>query len=296
MNADAHHYEEERLAELDRYDLLDTPSEPNIDRITRITKNALDVPIAAVSLIDAHRQWFKSRQGLLAHETCKDQSFCNIAIKSAEPLVVEDATTDPRFKDNALVVGSPFIRAYCGAQLRTPEGYSLGALCAIDTKPRQFGAKHIALLTDLAAAVMSEFEALKIARIDGLTGALTRRAFREEAERALALSMRHRHALSCIVFDLDHFKAVNDAHGHAAGDRVLIDAVGVCQQRLRASDILGRVGGEEFAMMLPHTDAAGALKVAEQIRAALERQIIVLSTATLSVQRASASPHLIGGP
>src|SRR5262249_47638344 len=152
-----------------------TPSEPSFDRITRITKNALGVPMAAVSLVDGHRQWLKSRQGPLAHETCKSLSFCNVAIQLPEPLVVEDAARDERFKDNALVLGPPYIRAYLGAQLRTPDGYDLGALCAIDVKPRRFDAKDITLLKDLADMVMSEFEARKLARTDSLTGALTRR-------------------------------------------------------------------------------------------------------------------------
>jgi diguanylate cyclase (GGDEF)-like protein len=272
MDDDAHISEDERLAALARYDVMNTPSEPSFDRITRITKTALDVPMAGVGLIDGHRQWFKSRQGPLAHETCKRLSFCNIAIRMPEPLVIEDAPADARFKDHALVVGPPHIRAYAGAQLCTPDGYVLGALCAIDTRPRRFEAKHIALLKDLADMVMSELEAQKLARTDSLTGALTRSAFREEAERARALAGRHHHALSCIAIDLDHFKAINDAHGHAVGDRVLIETVEVCRDRLRSSDILGRIGGEEFAIVLPHTDASGALKIAEEIRAAIVQQ------------------------
>jgi diguanylate cyclase (GGDEF)-like protein len=169
------------------------------------------------------------------------------------------------------VLGPPYIRAYAGVQLRTPDGYNLGALCAIDTKPRCFEAKHIALLKDLADLVMSEFVALMQARTDSLTGALTRRAFRYEAERVIELSSRQRHPLSCTSFDLDHFKAINDAHGHAAGDRVLVEAALVCRERLRSSDIFGRLGGEEFTIILPYTVAAGALRVAEQIRTALER-------------------------
>src|SRR5262249_49080010 len=91
----------------------------------------------------------------------------------------------------------------------------------------------------------------------------------DEAERALALAIRHKHALSCIAFDLDHFKAINDAHGHAVGDEILVAATNASLARLRASDILGRVGGEEFAVVLPHTNAGGAMKAAEEIRAAI---------------------------
>lgn len=283
MTIDPNRLEDERLAALDEYDALDTPAEPSFDRITRITKNVLNVPMAAISLIDGHRQWLKSRQGPLEHETCKSESFCNVAIQQSEPLVIEDATADPRFTANRLVLGPPFIRAYVGAQLRTPEGFALGALCGIDTKPRRFEAKDIDLLRDLADMVVSEFEARKLARTDSLTGALTRRGFRDEAQRALALSSRYRHPFSCIALDLDHFKAINDRHGHAAGDVVLAETVQVCRERLRSSDIFGRIGGEEFAAVLPHTDAAGALRVAEEIRAALEQRKISLADTALNV-------------
>lgn len=284
--------EDERLAALDQYDVLDTPAEPSFDRITRITKNALGVPMAAVSLIDGHRQWLKARQGPLDQETCKDASFCNVAIQQSEPLIVEDAKADIRFKANKLVVGPPFIRAYAGAQLRTSAGHHLGALCAIDSNPRRFQAKEIDLLKDLAEMVMSEFEARRLARTDTLTGALTRRGFREEAERALALASRHRHPLSCVFLDIDHFKAVNDVHGHAVGDRVLVETVRVCRERLRSSDILGRLGGEEFAIVLPHADAASAFKVADDIRGALRERRIAAAEATVEI---SASFGIAGG-
>jgi len=269
MDPTAKDAEDERLAALARYDALDTPAEEAFDRITRIVKNALGVPMASVSLVDGHRQWLKSRQGPLGHEAGKDVAFCAVTIRLDAPLIVEDAATDPRFKDNPLVLGPPHIRAYAGAQLRTRDGFHLGALCAIDTQPRRFAPGQVALLEDLAAMVMEALEAQQLARIDCLTGALTRRAFRDEAERALALATRHHHALSCVAFDLDHFKAINDGHGHAAGDRVLIAAVEACRGRLRTSDIFGRIGGEEFAILLPHTDAAGARKAAEEMRTAI---------------------------
>ena len=260
--------ENERLAALEQYDVLDTPAGHSFDRITKIVVNALDVPLAAVTLIDGHRAWHKSRQGALPTEAPKVHSFCNIAIRDTEPLVVTDAAADDQFKENPYVLGPPHLRAYLGAQLCAPNGYKLGTLCAIDTKPRVFDARQVTLLKDLAAMVMSELEAHKLARTDSLTGILTRGAFRAEAERAIALATRHRHDLSCIIFDLDHFKSINDTHGHAVGDRVLIETVDIGRARLRTSDIFGRIGGEEFAVALPHTNGAGALAVAEGIRAA----------------------------
>jgi hypothetical protein len=110
-----------RLVALESYDILDTPGEEAFDRITRLARNVFSVPIAAVTFIDGHRQWFKSRQGVDEHQTCKADSFCNVAIRQNDVLVVPDALTDPRFAETGLVVGPPHIRFYAGAQLRSPE-------------------------------------------------------------------------------------------------------------------------------------------------------------------------------
>src|SRR5207244_1219672 len=96
-----------------------------------------------------HRQWLKSRQGSLDQQTCKNDSFCNVAIQMPEPLVVEDASTDPRFKDNVLVLQAPHIRFYAGVPLCTPAGHNIGALCVIDTAPRHMDDAQLALLRDL---------------------------------------------------------------------------------------------------------------------------------------------------
>jgi len=104
---------------------------------------------------------------------------------------------------------------------------------------------------------------------DSLTGALSRRAFREEGQRALELAKRHKHATSCVMLDLDHFKRINDTYGHGVGDLVLRTTVGVCREHVRAADLVGRVGGEEFVILLPHTAQPAALAVAEKLRLAL---------------------------
>lgn len=261
--------EDARLAALDRYDILDTPPEAAFDRITRMTKQIFGVPMATVTFIDGHRQWFKSKQGLSAAETCRKDAFCNLAIQLDEPLIVADTWTDERFSGNPFVEGTPHLRFYAGAQLRGPDGAAIGTLCAMDTQPRTFDAAQIALLDDLANTVMSELQLRLLAMRDSLTGALSRRAFREEAYRAVLLAVRHGYPLSCIVFDLDHFKAVNDENGHGVGDLVLKNCVGTCQSILRQSDSLGRIGGEEFALILPHANAAAAMRVAEKMRAAI---------------------------
>ena len=151
--------EQNRLAALQRYDVLDTPPEEAFDRIVDLATIIFDVPIALVSLVDRERQWFKACYGLDVRETSREVSFCAHAILSDKVMVVPDAAQDPRFRDNALVTGGPGIRFYAGAPLRTADGHNLGSLCIIDTKPRAaFTAAQQSILAGLAAQVVDELE------------------------------------------------------------------------------------------------------------------------------------------
>ncbi len=149
-------YEAERLAVLHELKLLDTEAEPVFDALTRTASALLDVPIAAVSLVDDKRQWFKSKTGVEVIETPREVAFCAHAILRDKPFVVPDAAADERFADNPLVTGPLGIRAYAGVPLLTAEGHAIGTLCAIDHKPRQFTAKQIQLLQDLATIANRE--------------------------------------------------------------------------------------------------------------------------------------------
>lgn len=267
-------HEQKRLAALDRYDILDTPTEEAFDRVVRLTRRMFDVPMSTVTFVDGHRQWFKAREGVADCETERGPAFCNVVVREDHPLVVLDTLADERFKTNPFVTGAPHLRFYAGVPLHSPDGYSVGTLCAMDTRPREFAPRDLETLSDLAQVVVSELELRLLATTDGLTGALMRRAFHQEGERAVSLAVRHRHSLSCIVFDLDHFKRINDAHGHAVGDRVLRETVATVRGQLRKSDLVGRIGGEEFAVVLAHTGRTAAMDVADKLRSAIARQRI----------------------
>jgi diguanylate cyclase (GGDEF)-like protein len=275
--------EEKRLEALDRYDLLDTPGEETFDRIARLAKKIFDVPTAFISLLDGHRQWFKTCEGFASGETPREQAFCNYTIQQERPLIIEDTTRDARFSSNPLVTSEPHVRFYAGAPLRSSDGYGLGTLCIIDTAPRSFGAEQVQILWDLARLATDEFELRLLATKDSLTGALTRRAFKEQAHRAVALALRQHQDLSCLVMDLDHFKAINDTHGHPAGDLVLARTAKACAASLRETDLLGRIGGEEFAVLLPGTTSGGALEVAEKLRSAVESLVFTFGPKPLRV-------------
>lgn len=148
--------EEERLKEVARHAVLDTLPEEAFDRITRLAARLLRVPIAAVTLVDRGRQWFKSSYGLTITETSRDASFCAHAILGDSTMIVSDARRDERFVDNELVTGDPGIRFYAGVPMQSADGMKLGTLCAIDTEPREFTVEETAILEDLAAIASNE--------------------------------------------------------------------------------------------------------------------------------------------
>ncbi|MET1757185.1 sensor domain-containing diguanylate cyclase [Novosphingobium sp. RD2P27] len=258
-----------RVAALQRLAVLDTGPEEPFENIVALVRAVLAVPMAAVSLLDEDRQWFKARSGVAVPETPREISFCTHTINQRDPLVIPDAIKDRRFADNPMVVGEPGIRAYAGVPLRTADGYNVGSLCAVDTRPREFGSAEIAMLSAFARVVVDQLELRRIAGRDQLTGALTRRGFIESAMQEIERFRRYGRIASIVMIDIDHFKAINDTHGHPAGDAVLREVAGILRGQERASDLLGRIGGEEFAMLMPETNAQGALAVAERLRAAI---------------------------
>lgn len=160
--------ESARLFALESYDVLDSAPEEAFDRLTALAADLFDVPIALVSLVDSERQWFKSRTGLDVQSTPREWAFCAHAIEQ-EPdttMVVEDASRDPRFLANPLVVGEPNIRFYAGAVLTGREGANLGALCIIDTKARPTPSDaDLRRLRVLARLVVDELEQRRSTRL-----------------------------------------------------------------------------------------------------------------------------------
>lgn len=152
-----------RLETLREYRLLDTAPEAAFDRVTKLVADLFDAPIALVTLVDDCRQWFKSAQGLTVSETPRDISFCQYVIAGDAPLVVTDTAADPRFVDNPLVTGEPYIRFYAGVPLRAYNGMVLGTLCVIDRKVRAtLDLREMERLEDFAAIIMAEADLRRI--------------------------------------------------------------------------------------------------------------------------------------
>jgi diguanylate cyclase (GGDEF)-like protein/PAS domain S-box-containing protein len=438
--------ERERLTALREFGILDTPVEPEFDRLTALAAHICNAPMALISLVDAERQWFKSAYGLNIRETPREDAFCAHAILSDGTMVIPDATADDRFKDSPLVTGGIRIRSYAGAPIKA-EGHRLGALCAIHTEVTQLDERQITALELLAAQVASlietkhqliiaedarfrleekaadlmfardtlqsqadqlinmaeerdllnrrndqsqrfiqtllatmpipifardtdgvvthanpaysslfnspdgiigkhvsdilpdyyaeailntdremfrtgqktevrerrldygdgreardivvsqsllvtddgTFEGVvggimdvtaertlrthleELASTDPLTGAFNRRAFTRQALNEIKRCQRLKLDLSIIMFDLDHFKQVNDTHGHLAGDAALKEVSTLFQSTMRRpTDFLGRMGGEEFAILAVDCCLKDARILAERLRKCLD--------------------------
>lgn len=239
-----------RLAELAALGLLDTDEEERFDRITRLAQRLFDVPIALVTLVDEHRQWFKSRQGLAVAETPRDVSFCGHAILDDAVFHVVDATEDARFHDNPLVVEDPAIRFYAGHPIKGPGGFRVGTICVIDRVPKQMSDLDRLLLGDLAHVIEQEIGAEYLATVDHLTGLANRRGFELVAEKVLEICRRTATPATLLYADLDGLKRTNDELGHEAGDRMIVSFAQILSDTYRSSDVIARLGGDEFVVML----------------------------------------------
>ncbi len=228
--------------------ILDTQPEPAIDQITSQLVEMLEVPIALVSIVDEDRQWFKSCIGLDALETSRKSSFCAYTILSDEPLIIEDASTDPRTHDNDLVTGAPHIRAYLGYPLSV-RGENIGSLCIIDLKPRAFSQGERALVSLAAKWVEREIDQRD------------RAALEEERNRAAqrARELFHHAPLPLIALNSDGSVGVLNQ----AAER-LWESIG--EGLLRDHLALGRIGESPIEAILDEVKRVGYLSSLDPIR------------------------------
>lgn len=260
--------EEARLKALRGLTALSGPRDADLDRITETAKLVFGTDMALVTLVDEHRQWFLSRQGLELPETAREDSLCAHAINEEEMLIIHDLRNDDRFSDS-IWAGDEFgVRFYAGRPIRTDSGLAIGTFCVIDTKPRQMSREERRILANLGrmvAVVLSHrqlgdsqqylMDSLAAAErdmlLDPLTGVWNRRGFEQLLEKELARASRDKTPLGLAFLDIDHFKDFNDQHGHVTGDKVLQCLAGILTATVRKSDIVARYGGEEFVIIAP---------------------------------------------
>jgi len=289
-----------RLEALRATQLLDSEPDELFDRIVRIVCTTLNVPVSVVSLVDSERQWFKARCGIEGRETPRDVAFCAWTVLDDEPFVVEDATLDPRFADNPHVTGAPFVRFYAGVPLRSG-GQRIGSLCAVDYVPRTPGPQDLLVLKQLARMVEDLIElrtaALGAVRnlnnwggrplLENGTGARLRQQFLRDpltgmpnrlvVEDAIARHALRARADACAllaVVDVDNLAAVNEEHGHANGDAVLVAIARRLRHRAAPGDVAARIGGSTFLLWL-QSDTHDCAERAQALHRALNRPVQV---------------------
>lgn len=275
-----------RVAALHRYHILDTPPGEDFTFLTELAARLCNVPYACVSLVDAHRVWAKACVGLPLGQLPRGDSYCSLAVLGDAATEIPDLRLDPRTAAMPLTVAAPFLRMYSSVALVSADGFPIGTLCVMDTKPGRLDAPQRATLAGLARQVMAMIELRAsektlaatvrelelLATTDELTGLHNRRSLLHRLRFETARARRFQAPLSAVMVDLDYFKRINDEFGHAAGDQVLTAIGQLLRDNVRVIDIAGRYGGEELCVILPNTPLAGAIRFAESLRLRIAAQ------------------------
>jgi EAL domain-containing protein (putative c-di-GMP-specific phosphodiesterase class I)/GGDEF domain-containing protein len=243
--------EEARLDALYQLKLLDTPASESFDRITRMASQIFGLPVAAVSLTDRDRQWFKSRVGVEHRNIPREKAPCAAVAESTQPLVIEDLLASPYYADSLL--GRAGTRFYAGAPLITSDGYGLGALCVLGTEPRRVTPAEMAALADLAAMVMAQIELQHaFGRLDPVSGMPTRNQFRDDL---IDLARDHPgERRFAVVVDLardDQISRITRAMGGARVDDLIREAALALRTVLGPDRTMYHPGPTQFAFLSP---------------------------------------------
>jgi diguanylate cyclase (GGDEF)-like protein len=278
-----------RLAAVQKVRLLGTPAEERFDKITRLARRMFGVSMSIIDIVGEKMAWLKSIQGYDNLDVLRRFSYCHYTVLKDEICLIRDARLDPRVKD------SPFASAfvfYAGVPLQF-DGQNVGVLCIADGTPRDMSEDELEALRDLAGLAEHELQVAALSeaqinltiahdelemksRVDLLTRVWNREAIVEIAARELEQGRSVGKPTGLVMLDIDHFKSINDAYGHLGGDEVLRNIGSRLRAAVRPNDAIGRYGGEEFIVVLPHTGQDGALVAAERIRAQIARAPILV--------------------
>lgn len=290
-----------RLIAVQKADLLDTPIESRFNRIVRLARQALRVRATTIGLFDNDREWIKAADGWEPRELPLTQSLAAALGSDAGPVIVHDTHGDVRCAQNALVTHAPKVRFCAVYPLRDRLEHVIGAFTAYDTAPRDSpSASTLATLMDVGYFVQREpllvdaFHAQELllvklgsarrqSMLDELTRLWNRRGALQLLAQAIADGASQRYSVGVCLADLDRFKEVNDTHGHAAGDIVLRRTATALVDSVRPGDMVCRIGGEEFLLILPGVTAAQLPTLLERVRQHVLAQTMRINEAEVRV-------------
>jgi len=272
-----------KLAQLPESTFFCTPIEERFERLTRLARRALNVPVAAITFLNDEKQWFKSVAGWSVTELPNDHSFCPITLAAGQLTVFEDTQQDKAVRDHPLVTSGPHFRFYAGLPIMDENDNLCGTFCIFDQKPKQLSSKDRATLEDLAALAQREIVGehmksvhtslaakLGVARRESMMDPLTRLWNRRGASVMIKSAMENAReqesSIGIAILDLDNFKRINDTYGHQIGDEVLRKTALRIIQSVRTNDSVCRIGGDEFLLLMKDSDSAMAKHTAERVR------------------------------
>lgn len=255
-----------RLATLHSSQLLNCHGSEQFNRLIRLGGRLLRMPMCALHLVDAEQIRVLAAQGCDLSGTDRQSSFCGHTILGNEALVIQDTRHHPYYFDHPLVQGPEGIRCYVGVPLRAFNGCKIGTLCLMDKVPREISADDLAALHDLALLAERELASCQLAVIDELTGLVNRRGFETTARLLLNSSERQGLPAVLLYFDLEGFATLNHAYGEAEGDRALMRFARLLKQTFRGCDVVGRLGDDEFAVLVANSNALQAEQIVTRLR------------------------------
>ena len=294
--------ERERLGAIQRMRVLDRVADPALQGLMRLAAYISGSESAGLHIIDERWQRRIAGHGVPLIEHPREDSFCRLVVETDEPINTPDATKDGRFDYSPFAGGDDPVRFYASVPLRAGGGYVIGTVCAFDTDVIDLPPERMELLEDIALQATTCIEMATLidelgtaATEDSLTGVANRLILADRLSYHLARQARNgKRDLAVAVIDLDHFKQINDTHGHGAGDEVLRLTAARIDESLRSEDTVARLGGDEFVVVAEgDAEPIDAEELEFRISAAISREIEISGkriTPSASVGVAKAEP------
>ena len=275
--------EQQRVRALQSLQLLNGVNEERFARITKLVKAHFKTAVCTITLLDQKHLRFLAPKGVEPCEILRSEAVCAMVVEQDQPVVISDLAKHRLGENFRKLTHGLGMKFYAGVPLNSPDGWPVGALCILDPNDPGFSEEDLHILSDfsvlvenemaansmgsLASDLLTRLESLEVrAYIDPLTEIWNRGAVLELGNREVERARRGDTYFAAAMLDLDHFKAINDTYGHSVGDFVLKETAHRMSNVLRKYDGVGRLGGEEFLLLLPSTKPSKVHNVLERVR------------------------------